>query len=118
MRISDWSSDVCSSDLEGEFGAVLRRGLGDAPGERTVVRHTHDEALFPGHQAGAAGHPVDWLRGRIGPASYTIGPFRQGTETPRVASGSGAPPPRTRYEERRVGNECASPCTARWYPSH
>src|SRR3546814_4684341 len=94
MRISDWSSDVCSSDLEGEFGAVLRRGLGDAPGERTVVRHTHDEALFPGHQAGAAGHPVDWLRGRIGPASYTIGPFRQGSEPRRVDSGSGATPPR------------------------
>src|SRR3546814_5800448 len=30
MRISDWSSDVCSSDLRGAFDQLLERGLGDA----------------------------------------------------------------------------------------
>src|SRR3546814_4172299 len=29
MRISDWSSDVCSSDLERVAGDPLRRGAGD-----------------------------------------------------------------------------------------
>src|SRR3546814_20671887 len=37
MRISDWSSDVCSSDLSGGSGAVVRSGAGSRhrrfPGE-------------------------------------------------------------------------------------
>src|SRR3546814_16940150 len=33
MRISDWSSDVCSSDLQSrlENGAAARRGIGELP---------------------------------------------------------------------------------------
>src|SRR3546814_13876809 len=34
MRISDWSSDVCSSDLHSHAGAVRRRPRGRAPGWR------------------------------------------------------------------------------------
>src|SRR3546814_6957705 len=34
MRISDWSSDVCSSDLEGEPGTESERGL-----QRHAVEH-------------------------------------------------------------------------------
>src|SRR3546814_18707374 len=34
MRISDWSSDVCSSDL----GEIVDRGRGIAAGDRIVVR--------------------------------------------------------------------------------
>src|SRR3546814_9763435 len=41
MRISDWSSDVCSSDLEGEFGVYPEAC------ERT---HGHDHTL--GHTCG------------------------------------------------------------------
>src|SRR3546814_1115928 len=50
MRISDWSSDVCSSDLFGDGGAarigggVQRVDVGDAAGERDL-RHVADEAL-------------------------------------------------------------------------
>src|SRR3546814_7341737 len=32
MRISDWSSDVCSSDLAGVVPGGLRRGVEDRPG--------------------------------------------------------------------------------------
>src|SRR3546814_15543599 len=32
MRISDWSSDVCSSDLWVRNGATLQTGLGKIPG--------------------------------------------------------------------------------------
>src|SRR3546814_19527965 len=34
MRISDWSSDVCSSDLHSHAGAVRRRPRDRAPGRR------------------------------------------------------------------------------------
>src|SRR3546814_8471823 len=36
MRISDWSSDVCFSDLVTEFSRGLR-SLGPQPGERVVL---------------------------------------------------------------------------------
>src|SRR3546814_6327503 len=48
MRISDWSSDVCSSDLFGDGGAarigggVQRVDVGDAAGERDL-RHVAGE---------------------------------------------------------------------------
>src|SRR3546814_16300464 len=32
MRISDWSSDVCSSDLQSDFDAVLADRFGNAVG--------------------------------------------------------------------------------------
>src|SRR3546814_2441453 len=47
MRISDWSSDVCSSDLHdhgrilhraGEAGEIVDRGRGIAAGDRIEVR--------------------------------------------------------------------------------
>src|SRR3546814_7347235 len=45
MRISDWSSDVCSSDLvQNEF----RPRLGDDAAERLGI----DQPLAPGHLAG------------------------------------------------------------------
>src|SRR3546814_19517653 len=40
MRISDWSSDVCSSDLAAEFDQLIRT-LSDTLG-LTVVMVTHD----------------------------------------------------------------------------
>src|SRR3546814_17232338 len=70
MRISDWSSDVCSSDLEEAVeqaegvGAVYagqhRRVAGD---RQHLVRHLHDDlvGIAVGEKAGtraAAGHAV------------------------------------------------------------
>ena len=34
---------------EGDLGTLCGGGLGDAPGDRTVVRHPHDEALLASH---------------------------------------------------------------------
>src|SRR3546814_12724867 len=49
MRISDWSSDVCSSDLDAKVRKELRRGLRDIhekTGHTTVfVTHDQEEAL-------------------------------------------------------------------------
>src|SRR3546814_3945365 len=59
MRISDWSSDVCSSDLEG--GAAkhdIAVAVADMPGfiERTIPIV---EAAFPGARVLAFGHLGD-----------------------------------------------------------
>src|SRR3546814_9453443 len=51
MRISDWSSDVCSSDLLGDDRAGVRIPLGDA---LTLL----DAAALVGHQTGTVRHLV------------------------------------------------------------
>src|SRR3546814_4263882 len=95
MRISDWSSDVCSSDLtdtgrhqnpSGRNGSHLRDG-----------RHTEQEQRQAGRQQDHA-EEVEGLR-RL----CLVG--RQNDE-------------RSRSEERRVGKECVSTCRSRWSPYH
>src|SRR3546814_16039164 len=89
MRISDWSSDVCSSDL----------GYG-----RPGARGGQDGAA--GGAAAAAGRPA----GRLQPA-HGGRHRRRAVRSSRQAAGS-AP----RSEERRVGKECFSTCSSRWLP--
>src|SRR3546814_1735297 len=48
MRISDWSSDVCSSDLHG----LLRSGLLSRPG---AVQHAEASSLIPSPRFGMCG---------------------------------------------------------------
>src|SRR3546814_4404664 len=55
MRISDWSSDVCSSDLIAAAGASLGRfdarpWLGDIDVPVAVVRTTRDNVVSPTRQ--------------------------------------------------------------------
>src|SRR3546814_9249388 len=90
MRISDWSSDVCSSDLH-VIGAAdkAERMQVQAVGDRT--RHHVDPAV--GHLQLAAAQIV--------------------AERHRVS-----PDLRIRSEERRVGKECVSTCRSRWSPYH
>src|SRR3546814_20505667 len=88
MRISDWSSDVCSSDLEKKHRAGGQR----------------DPAAFPVEQSADHRHPLKRpcaVRRR----------WRSGTGTMRS-------PIRNRSEERRVGKECVSTCRSRWSPYH
>src|SRR3546814_19531614 len=46
MRISDWSSDVCSSDLTGEEVVLHRRRFHEARGEDVVVVGVHRGGAF------------------------------------------------------------------------
>src|SRR3546814_15295367 len=92
MRISDWSSDVCSSDLlHHERGLRARIDAEDARalvrehlGERAieVVAAEEEVAVRGEHLEDLAGEPED------------------------------------RSEERRVGKECVSTCRSRWSPYH
>src|SRR3546814_16451959 len=122
MRISDWSSDVCASDLMGRYprlvlletGAAMAgvQVVGAGPGEegdeqRFLQVTAVDRELrqvVPGAQSGGLG--VDAL-----PEAVEEGRFAglDGTARDLVEK---------RSEERRVGKECVSTCRSRWSPCH
>src|SRR3546814_9125410 len=92
-RISDWSSDVCSSDLGGakfsaqaagrvraELGATVQQSFGMAEGLTTFTGLDEDDDT--------------------------------------ITSRQGRPTLSARSEERRVGKECVSTCRSRWTPYH
>src|SRR3546814_7807723 len=93
MRISDWSSDVCSSDLPLR-GARISGSL-----HMTVQTAVLIETLV------ALGAEVRW-------ASCNI------FSTQDEAAAAIVVGPHGSSEERRVGNECVSTCRSRWSPSH
>src|SRR3546814_14613414 len=106
MRISDWSSDVCSSDLQMAEDTQVAgipiahpdgAGIGLAVADQRVIvidavepiaRRGRVERAIPIGDRGAA-HP---RRRRVGMG--------------------------LRSEERRVGKECVSTCRSRWSPYH
>src|SRR3546814_14123014 len=116
MRISDWSTDVCSSDLLQRQPALARsrnihlQGLCLAQ-QRRVERNI-------GRPAGAGG------RCAIGEALW----FLHRTHSFQLLCAyimriiySNICPRRNvsfRSEERRVGKECVSTCRSRWSPYH
>src|SRR3546814_17267199 len=96
MRISDWSSDVCSSDL-------LRKKAG-----AEAFAAAWDEALeFARLTREAAAAPADAMRPR-NHAHAALLSWSSGRLRP--AGGS------WRSEERRVGQACVSTCRSRWSP--
>src|SRR3546814_19636142 len=142
MRISDWSSDVCSSDLSGTVPSAWRadntgnrifahpvadwlldnRQFSDC---RTYCCRRYDHILVvhppPQHsrEIGTATHAA--LTANIGDRGPISVDSREATEH-RPASGAVQDPrsrissrqsPEPRSEERRVGNECVSTCSNR-----
>src|SRR3546814_3313993 len=93
MRISDWSSDVCSSDLAFGFAIDLSSRVHQM--YLSAVK-LNGRDLFPG---GAFGN--DGNKG-------------QAYQPCEISFGHG----RGRSEERRVGKECVSTCRSRWSPYH
>src|SRR3546814_12300480 len=90
MRISDWSSDVCSSDLllaARRLFAGLRRGV-------------------------AVGDLAKVARARVGRTLVRI--LLVARHALEHAVGSHA----KRSEERRVGKECVSTGRSRWWTNH
>src|SRR3546814_5331164 len=92
MRISDWSSDVCSSDLAFTIPSIIVLVLLAIP------------PLLSGTYAGVES---------VDPAARDAarGMGMRGTQ---VLTQVELP----RSEERRVGKECVSTCRSRWSPYH
>src|SRR3546814_14241153 len=90
MRISDWSSDVCSSDLSSKWPGQSSRWCRRAHFAQFGWRQDLIEAM--------GGSSV--LRRLV---AAHVRPRRYGD---------------ARSEERRVGTECVSTCRSRWSPYH
>src|SRR3546814_19970360 len=106
MRISDWSSDVCSSDLSYYPSGPL---IGYAP-DRVSNPPTSAEELL----AWAKENPNKFIYAR--PANS--GPGRPLLMGLPYLLGDSAPKDPMRSEARRVGEACVSPCSYRWSPAH
>src|SRR3546814_19596259 len=89
MRISDWSSDVCSSDLDcgsdAHVSGLTEPLLRSGPSRNPVAVQTGVGQLY---------RPP--MEPRRFPEQYTF----------KI----------NRSEERRVGKECVSTCSSRWSP--
>src|SRR3546814_2084666 len=59
MRISDWSSDVCSSDLHLGGRAVGGRGAAAARRGGALLPDPRPDRPLPGHELADAGDPGD-----------------------------------------------------------
>src|SRR3546814_17256038 len=98
MRISDWSSDVCSADLV----------------------FAGDNSSLASVKAVSENYP---LRGTI---KLAAAPFEDGRDVHRVPAPGDAWADTRLWqdlqlkssEERRVGKECVSTCRSRWSPYH
>src|SRR3546814_20202767 len=93
MRISDWSSDVCSSDLQ--------------QGKAIVVDHQQQTiALYGRARRGEVERHDRNIFARDILPDVELGPVRDREHAD------------ARSEERRVGKECVSTCRSRWSPYH
>src|SRR3546814_10975085 len=100
MRISDWSSDVCSSDLllDGVIGGRLDGAhmLAGQPIAATLGLGTQADLIAP-------------LSLDLNGNAITLSNKSWGMIAPSLPK---------RSEARRVGKECVSTCRSRWSPSH
>src|SRR3546814_15850560 len=97
MRISDWSSDVCSSDLP-----ISRKDI--SPNALRVLYRLREGGFASYLVSGAVrdllvgGHPKD----------YDVATDATPEQVKQLF----------RSEERRVGKECVSTCRSRWSTFH
>src|SRR3546814_17204868 len=92
MRISDWSSDVCSSDL--------------------ILRHPDPDSIPPAepHFTRRRQNRRRRIRDAVGNADNAENLWGLHMQEQQMFD--------ARSEERRVGKECVSTCRSRWPPYH
>src|SRR3546814_11772434 len=102
MRISDWSSDVCSSDLNRNntiagwvlFAGICALGLTIGSG-----------MLFASHNPEKPGYPIEDAEAGAGGGESAVPPANLLAAADRSA-------------ERRGGKEGVGTCRSRWWPEH
>src|SRR3546814_14489565 len=123
MRISDWSSDVCSSDL---YNVILLKALADRLAE-ALAEHLHRRVreefwgFDPDESLDNAALIAEKYRGIRPAPGYPACP--EHSEQRMLfslldAEGNAGMELTDRSEERRVGKECVSTCRSRWSPYH
>src|SRR3546814_12423689 len=110
MRISDWSSDVCSSDLAQPVRGFIHSAETGRSRHADAARRAHAAAtnrrsLAVGNAGAGAADP---LFRQLRPASL-CGQWTVAVDFARTAD---------RSEERRVGKECVITCRSRWSQYH
>src|SRR3546814_16482976 len=113
MRISDWSSDVCSSDLYSRY--LTGRKPGEPP--PTLFEYLPEDALlFVDESHVTVGQLNGMFRGDYARKS-TLAEY--GFRLPSCIDNRPLKFEeweQMRSEERRVGKECVSTCRSRWSP--
>src|SRR3546814_16933842 len=105
MRISDWSSDGCSSDLVPRMLANIRRA----------------DPLMDGHRLGRCKAPILLIRAGTeteGQGSKPVFDWQRHTasEVRSITIDCSHAAMLDRSEERRSGKECVSSCKSWWSP--
>src|SRR3546814_14673581 len=112
MRISDWSSDVCSSDLTATELVNFARQLFfiafpqeiDISNDQSLGLAIKHQRTHIGDQPGRTHAHFDLTANLPGHCYAMIGILRELLQS--------------RSEERRVGKERVSTCRSRWSPYH
>src|SRR3546814_11026581 len=104
MRISDWSSDVCSSDLGELFDLELE--LDEVETVGGLIGYVLGRVPLPGSEVEydgliLRGEGTNTGRGRVRISTVFV---------QRI--------PPSEIGRRRVGKECVSTCRSRWAPYH
>src|SRR3546814_18105468 len=122
MRISDWSSDVCSSDLLADRDDVRLRG--DVQSETDAIKFRVIDPPSNPRVPAAPNRPLLLLAvlvvgvgGGVG-AAFAKGQLRTTYSTATRLERATGLPVIGRSEERRVGKECVSTCRSRCSPYH
>src|SRR3546814_12238829 len=105
MRISDWSSDVCSSDL-------LAGGVDD----QRFGNLLHDQRMIAGGGEGRR-QPLEQAAAVMGDGGG-LAVHQAAAHHPAAEMLADRLMAQARSEERRVGKECVSTCRYRWVPQH
>src|SRR3546814_13352269 len=118
MRISDWSSDVCSSDLRGD--PVRQWGVQSGGSSLWWSMHGRNKRSVAIDLKAVGAREI--ILELVAHCDVVVENFRPG-QLDRMGLGpdvlrSVRPDLIVRSEERRVGKECVSTCRSRWSPYH
>src|SRR3546814_16435694 len=105
MRISDWSSDVCSSDLEQALEIT-----------DTLVRSNAIDVLVVDSVAALV--PRAEIEGEMGDSHVGLQARLMSQALRKLTGSISRSRCIVRSEERRVGQACVSTCRSRWLPEH